>query len=184
MTLLDKSYLVNLFTEDRQFYSFQPNYPGGYNGWSSSAKPLLSRLLGLENMVRELEKHQPIVQLKKTIQQNGYTCQAGYIETEPNICLPFWLLHPLNFCGPFPLAITPHEHDQNGHNSYAGVYHNSDHRQECLNMDRNVAIQAVQNGFLSIAPAIRGLSFASNYVPDIYSRHGSRDCRSHFMHAI
>ncbi len=40
-------------------------------------------------MVHELEKHQPIVQLKKPVQQNGYARQAGYIETEPNIRLSF-----------------------------------------------------------------------------------------------
>lgn len=179
-----ESYLANLYAEDYQFHSFRSTYPGGYNNWSASAKPLLSRLLGLDNMASELEKYQPTVELKKPEQQNGYTRQVGYIETEPNIRLPFWLLHPLDFCGPFPLAITPHGHDQNGHNSYAGVYQDSDHRRQSLTMDRDVAVQAVQNGFLSIAPASRGLSFASNYVPDTYGRHGSRDCRSHFMHAI
>jgi len=48
--------------------------------------------------------------------------------------------------------------------------------------DRNVAVQAVKLGFVAIAPAVRGLSAAG--VPDLYDRHGGRDCRSHAMHCL
>ena len=65
-----------------------------------------------------------------------------------------------------------------------GVYHDDSHRAHSLAGDRDVAVQAVNRGFVAIAPAIRGLATAANGVPDVFNRHGSRDCRSHFMHCI
>ena len=45
-----------------------------------------------------------------------------------------------------------------------------------------MAVQAAKRGYLAIAPATRGL--ATDGVPDLYGRHGGRDCRSHVMHCL
>ena len=145
---------------------------------------MLQQLLGLDNMAQDTAGHQPSVRLGEPEDRNDYSLQLGYIETEPNIHLPFWLLRPQGQTRPIQLAIVPHGHDRQGHNSYAGVYQDESHRQQSLAMDRDVAVQAVRHGFVAIAPATRGLSLAANYVPDTFDRHGNRDCRSYLIHAI
>ena len=100
------------------------------------------------------------------------------IETEPDVRIPFWLLKPKGK-GPWPLGVFPHGHDRVGYNTTAGVYSDDAHKQKSLAEDRDVAVQAVKLGFVSIAPAVRGLS--TDGVPDLHDRHGKRDCRSQAM---
>ncbi|MCH7890812.1 MAG: acetylxylan esterase, partial [Gemmatimonadetes bacterium] len=44
------------------------------------------------------------------------------------------------------------------------------------------AVQAVERGYIAIAPAARGTSTTG--IRDIKGRHGNRDCRSQLMHAL
>lgn len=103
------------------------------------------------------------------------------IETEPDVRISFWLLKPKGD-GPWPLGVFPHGHDRIGHNTTAGVYSDDNHKRKSLAEDRDVAVQAVKLGFLAIAPAVRGLS--TDGVPDLYDRHGKRDCRSQAIHCL
>jgi len=49
-------------------------------------------------------------------------------------------------------------------------------------LDADVAVQAVDRGFLAIAPNTRG--FEANCIPDVNDRHDGRDCRSQLIHAL
>ncbi len=69
--------------------------------------------------------------------------------------LPFVLLLPKNKEGKLPLMITPHGHGKNTE-TYAGIYLSEQERIEGEIGERNVAVQAVQNGFIAIAPTSRG----------------------------
>ncbi len=111
----------------------------------------------------------------------SYFRQRGEIETEPDVRIPFWLLTPKD-SGPWPIGVFPHGHDRIGWHTTAGVYTNEAHREKSLAGDRDVAVQAVQRGFIAIAPATRGLSVDG--VPDLDDRHGGRPCRSHVMHCF
>lgn len=81
-----------------------------------------------------------------------------------------------------PLGVFPHGHDRVGHNTTAGVYSDEKHKRKALAEDRDVAVQAVKLGFIAIAPAVRGLS--TDGVPDLYDRHGKRECRSQAIHCL
>jgi len=178
-----KEYLEGLYSEEQQKYSFRADYPGGFDTWQAKSRPLLSNLIGLNNIAIYNIDFQPTVRFLKYDDMGSYTLQKGFIKTEPYIEIPFWLLIPKGK-GPFPLAILPHGHDRKGHDTSAGVYHDEAHRQKTLSGDRDVAIQAVENGFIAIAPAVRGLASEAPGVPDIRQRHGDRDCRSQFMHCL
>lgn len=164
----------------RQF-GFREDYPDGIEKWRRDWRPQLRELVGLRRIEKLNASHTPKVSLGETADHGEYTRQRASIETEPNVHIPFWLLRPKGH-GPFPLAMLPHGHDGIGHDTYAGVWHNENHRTKTLAGDRDVAVQAVKRGFLAIAPAIRGLSV--NGVPDIYQRHDKRNCRSHLMHCL
>ena len=125
--------------------------------------------------------HKPTVELKEAEDLGQYTRQQGVIETEPDVRVPFWLLKPKGE-GRRPLGVFPHGHDRRGHNTSAGVYADEAHEKKSLSEERDVAVQAVKLGFIAVAHAVRGRATAG--VPDLHSRHGKSDCRSHVMHCL
>jgi dienelactone hydrolase len=149
--------------------------------WQDETRPLLHRLLGLDAIARFAAGHEPRVELGAPEARVGYTRRRGTIESEPGFCVPFWYLRP-DGEGPFPLAVTPHGHDRYGPDTSIGLAHDDEHRRKIDAEDRDVAVQAVRRGFAAIAPAARGTSTTG--IPDINGRHGNRDCRSQFMHAL
>jgi dienelactone hydrolase len=66
--------------------------------------------------------------------------------------------------------------------TYVGIYHDEAKRQKIESEERDVAVQAVRQGFIAIAPNTRG--FAPANVPDITARHGDRNCRSQLIHCL
>jgi dienelactone hydrolase len=146
------------------------------------ARPALRRLLGLERMALELREHQPAVELGDTEDLRDCTRQAGHIETEPDVRIPFWLLKPKQR-GRRPLAVMPHGHEARGFDTYAGVSRSEEHyRQRIVEREADVAVQAARRGFIAIAPNTRG--FEPSYVPDLNKRHGDRHCRSQLIHCL
>ena len=112
-----------------------------------------------------------------------YVRQRGWIETEPDVRIRFWILTP-KAKGPFPLAITPHGHE-NG-DTYIGIWQSDRSRVQTEKEDQDVAVQAVERGFLTIAPATRGIGANADSfkIADIASRHDGRDCRCHNWQVI
>ncbi len=178
-----KQYLRALYSEQQQKYTYRSDYPGGLRMWQAEARPELRRLIGLDNIAAYVSTFKPKVRLLEEKDRGSHTLQRGIIETEPHVEIPFWLLRPKSR-GPFPLAILPHGHDRTGHDTHAAVFHSEEHQQRTIAGDRDVAVQAVENGFLAIAPAVRGLSGEAPGVPDILKRHGKSDCRSQLMHCL
>ena len=178
-----EAFLEQLYAADRRQRSFRPDYPGGFHEWQRDARPLLRRLIGLDTIAKQVSGYASTVQLGDTRERDAYTLTAGTLHSEPHVEVPFWLLRPPGD-GPFPLAILPHGHNRRGHDIYAGEFDDDQQRQEALAEDRDVAVQAAKRGFLAIAPAVRGLASAASGVPDVFRRHGERDCRSQLMHAI
>lgn len=178
-----EAFLKGVYAEANQEFTFRPDFPGGFRQWQAAARPKLRELVGLNTIAEYCVRHESTVELAQTQDHKDYTIRKGMIETEPNVRIPFWMLRPKGK-GPFPLAMLPHGHDIQGHDTYAGVYHDDAHRAKSIAHDSDVAVQAVKRGFVAIAPAIRGLATAAAGVPDVFNRHGNRDCRSHFMHCL
>jgi dienelactone hydrolase len=176
-----QKYLQRIYLEDHRKFTYRDGYPGGLRQWQHDARTALRRLIGLDTIRAQVGEHPVSVRLEETQDLDTYTRRRGWIETEPDVRIPFWLLRPKG-PGPFPLAVLPHGHDRVGHDSHAGVYHDDKHRQKVQQTDKDVAVQAVSRGFLAIAPATRGL--AVDGVPDVFERHGGRDCRSQLMHCL
>lgn len=174
-------YLGRLYADDRREYACRASTPEGVAQWQSVARPALRRLMGLDDMALLLRDHEPTVKLEDPEDMEGYTRQLGHIETEPDVHLPFWLLKPEGD-GPAPLAIMPHGHEARGHDTYAGVYRDEDHRRRTQERQADVAVQAARRGFIAIAPNTRG--FEPTYTPDLHNRHSNVHCRCHFIHCI
>jgi len=176
-----KAYLARVNSVDQHRYGFREDYPGGYEQWRADARRELVRLLRVEKIAAQAAGFEAQVELGEAEDLGAITRQLGSLETEPSVRVPFYLLKPKGK-GPFPLGIFPHGHDARGHCTSAGVYEDAAHRLKALAEDRDVAVQAAKRGYLAIAPATRGL--AVDGVPDLYKRHGGRECRSHVMHCL
>jgi dienelactone hydrolase len=174
-------YLKRLYDESERRLAFRDDYPGGFPNWHKEARAALRLKLGLDKIAASAGDHRPAVELGEPKDLGQYTRRGGVIETEPDVRIPFWLLKPKGE-GPWPLGVFPHGHDRRGYDTTAGVYADAAHEKKALAEDRDVAVQAVKLGFVAIAPAVRGL--ATDGVPDLYDRHGKRDCRSHVMHCL
>ena len=174
-------YLERIYDEHARRLAFRVDYPGGYERWQQDARQALHGQIGLPKIAESVGGHRPTVDLSEPEDLGEYTRQKGVIETEPDVEIPFWLLKPKGE-GPFPLGVFPHGHDSRGHNTTAGVYSDEAHQKKSIAEDRDVAVQAAKQGFLAIAPAVRGLSVDG--VPDLKARHGNRPCRSQVMHCL
>ncbi len=175
-------HLGRLYAPERREFAFDGGGPDDVRGWQERARPALRRLLGLERMERELAGHEPRVELDRAQDAGEFSRRLGRIETEPGWWMEFWLLRPLGD-GPFPLAVMPHGHEGRGHDTYAGVHAGDERRIRRIGeLDADVAVQAAQRGFLSIAVNARG--FDANCIPDLNERHDGRDCHSELIHAL
>ena len=179
---ITRTYLQNLYDPERAGQSCQIQSLDQLLEWQLDARHELYEITGLQRMLEELSDHAQHVRQLETADLGDYTRTRCDIETEPGFHLPFWLLRPKTN-GPHPLAILPHGHDRFGMDTTVGLAHNEKHGQRIQTEDRDVAVQAVKRGYVSIAPATRGTSAVTG-IPDITGRHGKRDCRSQLMHAL
>ena len=174
-----KRYLARLYDERRRLHACRAQSREGFVQWRQGARGAFLSLLGIPRIAEQTEGHTPKADISRDREDMGaYVRQRGRIETEPDVWIRFWLLRPKGE-GPFPLAVTPHGHE-NG-DTYVGIWHDARTREQIEREDQDVAVQAADRGFLTIAPATRGMGTnpASFKISDIAGRHGGRDCRCH-----
>lgn len=165
-----------------QTHAFRGKSQEDFDVWSNKARPALRKLIGLDRLDDELAGFQPSVTLEAPEDLCVYTRQKGALHAEPGFDVPFWFLKPKGR-GPFPPALFPHGHyPQHGSDYAVGISHSEEMHKKIEEQDRDVAVQAVQRGFVAIAPATRGFPPAG--IPDITSRHGNQNCRSHMLHSL
>ncbi len=174
-----KAYLERIYDEAKSGHACPVTDPTAQAAWREAARPVLRRLLGLEEIQRDCLGWTPTVELGEAEDLGEYTRARGVMRTEPDVPVPFYLLRPKGG-GPHPLLVAPHGHGPHG--SYANVYDTESQRARIVREDRDVAVQAVARGFAAIAPATRGLGCPG--VPDLNGRHDKRDCRSQMVHCL
>ncbi|MFC1452216.1 alpha/beta hydrolase family protein, partial [Verrucomicrobiota bacterium] len=174
-----RKFLDRLYGVERRRYECRARTPEDFAAWQVAARHEFNELLKLPLIAEQSKGHTPEVSTSPDKEDLG-DCfrQQGWIETEPDVPIQFWMLTPKSN-GPFPLAVTPHGHEDG--DTYAGIGHDGQTRERIEKEDRDVAVQAASRGFLTIAPATRGIGQnpKSFRVADITNRHDGRDCRCH-----
>jgi len=165
-----EAYLRNLYAPERCSRSCEIENLEQLLEWQLDARHDLYRITGLWQMQDELADHTPTVKRSDVEDMGNYTRTRCSIEAEPGFDLPFWLLQPKSD-GPHPLAILPHGHDPHGMDTGVGLAHDDGHAEKIASEDRDVAVQAVQRGYIAIAPSARGTSSVTG-IPDVKGRHG------------
>ena len=148
-------YYEDLYNCAEMKYAFKGTTPEEVEVWQTEFRDKLKERLGISQLERQLSSFK--VKARKISSEDiGYAIRERWeIWTEPTVPLPFVLLLPKNKEGNLPLMITPHGHGKNTE-TYAGIYLSEQERIEGEVGERNVAVQAVQNGFIAIAPTSRG----------------------------
>ena len=152
-----KTYVENLERHtEREFDYRKALASGDWAGWQGAFRGRLQAALGLPR-IRELAgSTPPAPRLAETKAFEAYTREKRYITTEPGIEIPFYLLLPKHGDTPMPLVLTPHGHGRRGKEVYIGNFEDETERRAALDGDRDIALQAVAEGYAVIAPDVRG----------------------------
>ncbi|HEX5024828.1 MAG TPA: alpha/beta hydrolase family protein, partial [Agriterribacter sp.] len=135
-------------------YAFKGKTKADFLKWQSAFRPVLKEKLGLTTIEKQLPGYIPKVEKRNVEDKGDYLLERWLIWTEPTVPLPFILLRPKNIKGKVPLVITPHGHGKNTE-VYAGVFTSEADSIHNMEGERDVAVQAVKQGYLAIAPTTR-----------------------------
>ena len=148
--------------------------------WQQAFRPRLRQVLGLDNLTADLEGHQPTAQRESTEDMGDHIRETWHIQVEPTVPLPFYLLRPKTISDPVPLVLTPHGH--NHPHLYAGIAKDDKEAAEIEEGERDIAVQAVRQGYLSIAPTMR--AFGETRTEKDRAENSGNSCRSQLMHGL
>lgn len=160
--------------------SFQAKNAEELKQWQTALRARMMELLGLNNLAREV-KFENRAERAESVRLDGYTREKWYLYTEPDVPLPIWVLIPDKpVAKPYPLVLTPHGHNPPEH--YVGIAADAKAREEIQQKNRDIALQAVREGYLCIHPTARG--FGETMRADDRKAKKVSSCRTGQMHAI
>ena len=148
--------------------------------WQPPFRSRLREILGVENLERDLAGFTPTAELLDSHDMGSYTRESWRILTEPTVPLPFYLLRPESAPRNPPLVLTPHGH---GHpHVYVGLFHSPEEQAQIREGERDIAVQAVEQGYLVIAPTTR--AFGETRSPADKEKNAVSSCRLQLMHDL
>jgi dienelactone hydrolase len=147
--------------------------------WQSAFRAALVETLGLPVIEAE-SAGESNAQRESVEQRDGHERQRWSLETERDFRVPFYLLLPDDAEAPYPVVLAIHGHGTTGKELYVGEYDTEEERRKIVEGDRDVGVQAVERGYATIVPDMRG--FAELADPDDVAA-GDWSCRELQLHA-
>jgi len=175
-----ESHYSKLYATTVPAFSFHAKTVEEFAAWQHSFRPRLQQALGLDRMRYDLEAHEPQAERVSIEKMEGYSREKWRLWVEPTMALPFYLLKPDKAQGKLPLVLTPHGHSPP--HIYAGLYTTEEERLLIAEGDRDIAVQAVKEGYLVIAPTTRGFGDTRTGADKKANRLSS--CRTQLMHSL
>ena len=164
---------------ERQF-SFEGTSQEHFQSWQDAFRPRLRSILGLDNLESDLRNHIPIATLKETHDMGSYDREHWEITVEPTVPLPFYLLRPKSLPKTPPLVLTPHGH--NHPHLYVGIAETDAEALHITSGDRDIAVQAVQEGYVVISPTTR--AFGDTRTLTAIEAGQVSSCRDQLVHGL
>jgi dienelactone hydrolase len=175
------TYVDTLFTETPKRFAFRETCLEQAKQWQREFRQELSRLLGLD-VISKRGVPPLTAQLLSSEPQADHIREEWRLETERDFYIPFYLLKPHNISGKLPLVLTPHGHGILGKKTYVGLYESEEDRLDMKQGERDIALQAVREGYIAIAPDMRG--FAGLRRQEDIDKNANNSCRTLQMHAL
>lgn len=177
-TFNTENYLHFLASETARKYAFDQNTQE-FTEWQKSFREELVNALGIPTI-----RQNGICPLNPTkleeVDCGTYTREEWVITTEFDFEVTFFMLIPKNAGSYCPLVLTPHGHSINGRWISAGIWSNEGEREE-IEGERDIAVQAVEEGYIAIAPDVRGFDLLRK---DADKKNGKYSCRELQLHAL
>ena len=148
-----EDHFASLYSGAEGRYAWR-GWKGSFRKWQKDFRVELEETLGITRISKELKDFKPEAVQVDSEDLGTFTRERWEIWTEPDVLLPIVILRPKDIQGKVGLMITPHGHSKNTE-LYAGVYWNEDDRSLAEDGERNIAVQAVNEGFLAITPTAR-----------------------------
>lgn len=162
-------------------FRFCAESPAELEAWQQEFRPRLREALGLTRMEAELSGFQPRAEQVDEEDMGDHLRQRWTLWVEPTVPLPFIVLKPKETSGTLPLVLTPHGHGKNTE-LYAGIYHNEAERSSMVDGERDIAVQAVKEGYLVICPTARG--FGETRTDEDKAADKTSSCRIQTLHGL
>ncbi|MBQ7180090.1 MAG: hypothetical protein IJR87_02215 [Bacteroidaceae bacterium] len=162
-------------------YHFATLQPRKVGKWQKDFRAELKNALGVSRIEEELKDFKPVAQMRDREELDFGIRERWTIWTEPDVPLPCVILRPKNLTGRVPLVITPHGHSANTE-LYAGVYLSAGDTALVRDGERDIAVQAVKEGYIAIAPAARG--FGPTRHPHELRGNATSSCRTLLMNDL
>ena len=143
--------------------------------WQRAFRAELASLLGLP--VIASRGAPPLTARQISVEpQPDHVREEWTLETEPGFHLSFYLLKPLDAgSDPRPLVLTPHGHGKLAKKTYVGIYETEADRLSIVEGERDIALQAVREGYIAIAPDMRG--FAGLRLKEDIEKDANNSCQ-------
>ncbi|WP_423126709.1 alpha/beta hydrolase family protein [Gaoshiqia sp. Z1-71] len=171
----------NMYDHAEMKYEFRASSAADFEKWQKAFRPELKKLLGLNVLETQLAVYEPKAEMLSSEDLGFAIRERWQIWTEPTVPLTFILLRPKKVEGTRGVVIAPHGHSKNTE-LYAGLYNSEEERVSGEEGERNVAVQAVQEGYFAIAPTTRG--FGETRSPEDKENDARSSCRTLLLHDI
>jgi len=171
----------SLYQSVHKEFGFRAKSREEFVAWHSNFRQRLREILGLTNMEADLRAHRPTAEMQTSTDMGNYIREEWHLWVEPTVPLPFYFLYPKEQSDmPKPLVLTPH-----GHNHpyiYVGISQNEDEKKSIQEGQRDIAVQAVNEGYMVIAATTRG--FGETRTKSDAENGRVSSCRIELMHGL
>jgi hypothetical protein len=174
------SHYHDLYNSAPREFAFRGTSRADWRAWSVAFRPRLRAALGLDVLETGLAGHTPRAVPSASVDCGEYTRESWHLWVEPTAPLPFYLLRPKGACGPRPLMLTPHGH--NHPHIYVGIARDDAEAKSIAEGERDVAVQAVREGYITIAPTARG--FGETRTEEDMLLDAISSCRTQLLHGL
>ncbi len=136
-------------------FAFEAETREAWLAWQSAFRPRLREALGLDVIAANLQGYVPQAEQVGRKDMGDHIRESWRLWVEPTVPLPFYLLRPKSPppTGDLPLVLTPHGHGRPY--MYVGIFHTEEERKKLEVGERDIAVQAVRQGYLALAPTTR-----------------------------
>jgi hypothetical protein len=148
------SHFDQLYTMTQREFAFRTSSRAEWLEWREAFRPRLQAALGLHNMGAGLAGHKPEARMLAREDVADHVRELWHLWVEPTVPLPVYVLRPKKQAGSLPLVLAPHGH--NHPHVYVGIARDESEAKSISEGERDIAVQAVQEGYLAIAPTTRG----------------------------
>ena len=176
----DLAYYRQLYAAVQPEFGFAATSATELVEWQERFRPRLREALGLHRMEQDLAGHRPTAERLASQDLGDHVRERWQLWVEPAVPLPFYLLRPKDAKGLLPLVLTPHGHNHPA--IYVGIYESEEERRSMAEGERDIAVQAVREGYLVIAPTTRG--FGDTRTQEDQRENRLHSCRTQLMHGL